>query len=79
MGSEVILDGRLEMNLVERGGVRNKDALIVVSAVHPLGAVGGIASSSPSPPHSSPPTNPRPTPTIVGAVPQPDAEGDIPF
>jgi hypothetical protein len=78
MGSEVILDGRLEMNLVERGGVRNKDALIVVSAVHPLGAVGGVAPS-PSPPRPSLPTNPRPTPTIMGAVPHPDAEGDIPF
>lgn len=75
MGSEVILDGRLEMNLVERNGVRNKDALIVVSAVHPLGGV----APSPSPPRPSPPTNPRPTPTIMGAVPQPDAEGDIPF
>lgn len=95
VGQQVLLEGRLRMNTVERPeGFKEKVAELTVSRVHPLGTSGTLpapVSTPVSPPPSSgftpppPSTFVPPAPTVAPPAPTPPANvtppnyDDIPF
>ncbi len=86
-GDKVTIEGRLEMNTIERDGYKEKRARLVASRIYHMIATGTTATqtssnSAPSaPPASTPPSNTAPSANRTEALPSfDDADGDkIPF
>jgi single-strand DNA-binding protein len=86
-GDKVTIEGRLEMNTIERDGYKEKRARLVASRIYHMIATGTTATqtssnSAPSaPPASTPPSNSAPSANRTEVVPSfDDADGDkIPF
>jgi single-stranded DNA-binding protein len=88
VGQQVVLEGRLRMNMVDRPeGFKEKVAELTVSRIHPLGAASsGTVTPPPSPAIStspgavSTPSNftPPPPSTFVPSVPTPIPPANVP-
>jgi single-strand DNA-binding protein len=86
-GDRVTIEGRLEMNTIERDGYKEKRARLVASRIYPI-SMNGVASS-PAPinmtsaaPASAPPSTPAPASSVRAEAPPSfdDADADnIPF
>ncbi len=59
-GDRVTIEGRLEMNTIERDGFKEKRAKLVASRIYPIIAdmpIGSAASAAPAPVSSPPPSS----------------------
>ena len=45
-GDQVVLEGRLSMNVIERDGIKEKKAKLVASRIYPVGGAGASANAS---------------------------------
>ncbi len=88
-GDQVVVEGRLRLDTVDRGTYKEKRTELVAQRVHGLGNTGSTASISSTPPATNAPArspratspSPAPAPYVPVASPAADAPDydDIPF
>jgi single-strand DNA-binding protein len=85
-GDRVTIEGRLEMNTIERDGYKEKRAKLVASRIYHIMAVdtpGATPTSASAPPSSPPPSSREKTPTAARIDEPPAFDADdvdkIPF
>jgi single-strand DNA-binding protein len=83
-GDKVTIEGRLEMNTIERDGYKEKRARLVASRIYHMSTVDApapaVTSKSPvaAAPASKPPSNSSPSASQTAEIPNFDAD-DVPF
>jgi single-strand DNA-binding protein len=75
-GDRVIIEGRLEMNTIERDGYKEKRARLIVSRIHPLAE--GMGTNTPANPPTSSTTKASDSPNRVVPFPTPSNEPSPP-